>query len=59
MQKEIVLTNEPPVKFSFGRILATPNALNRIPNDEMLTALSRHVRGDWGELDAGGSFGLP
>jgi hypothetical protein len=39
-------------KFLFGRTVATPNALNQIPNDEILTALSRHVRGDWGTLDA-------
>jgi len=39
-------------KFLFGRTVATPNALNKIPNDEILTALGRHVRGDWGTLDA-------
>jgi hypothetical protein len=38
-------------KFLLGRIVATPNALNQIQNDEMFNALSRHVRGDWGELD--------
>jgi hypothetical protein len=39
-------------KFLLGTIVATPNALNKIPNDEILNALSRHVRGDWGTLDA-------
>jgi hypothetical protein len=39
-------------KFSLGQMVATPNALNHIPNDEILCALSRHVRGDWGTLDA-------
>ena len=38
-------------KFPLGQIVATPNALDSIPNDEILTALSRHVRGDWGTLD--------
>ena len=38
-------------KFSLGQIVATPNALSQIPNDEILIALFRHVRGDWGELD--------
>ncbi len=38
-------------KFSLGQIVATPNALSQIPNNEILTALFRHVRGDWGELD--------
>ena len=42
--------NTPP-KFLLGQIVATPNALNKIPNDEILSALSRHVRGDWGTLD--------
>ena len=41
-----------PPKFSLGQIVATPNALAAIPNDEVLNALSRHVRGDWGTLDA-------
>ncbi len=39
-------------KFPFGQIVSTPNALNQIPGDEILVALSRHVRGDWGTLDA-------
>lgn len=39
-------------KFLLGTVVATPHALNKIPNDEMLNALSRHVRGDWGTLDA-------
>jgi hypothetical protein len=38
-------------KFPLGQIVATPNALSQIPYDEILAALSRHVRGDWGELD--------
>jgi hypothetical protein len=43
--------DEPQPKFPFGRIVSTPNALNTIPNDEILTALSRHLQGDWGTLD--------
>jgi hypothetical protein len=42
----------PPPKFLLGVIVATPNALDKIPNEEILNALSRHVRGDWGTLDA-------
>ncbi|MGD0206155.1 MAG: hypothetical protein ABSC89_00885 [Verrucomicrobiota bacterium] len=41
-----------PPKFSLGQVVATPNALAAIPGDEVLNALSRHVRGDWGTLDA-------
>lgn len=37
-------------KFSTGRLLSTPGALAKVPHDEMLTALSRHVRGDWGDV---------
>lgn len=44
-------SDEPCPKFAFGRLVATPNALNSIPNQEILLALSRHLRGDWGELD--------
>lgn len=42
----------PAAKFLLGHIVATPNVLNQIPNQEILNALSRHVRGDWGTLDA-------
>jgi hypothetical protein len=51
MEKEIVFTFDTQAKFALGQIVATPNALNHIPNDEILNALSRHVRGDWGTLD--------
>lgn len=36
-------------KFSPGRLVATPNALAHVSPEEILTALSRHVRGDWGD----------
>jgi hypothetical protein len=38
-------------KFRTGQIVATPNAMNTIPNDEIMNALCRHVQGDWGTLD--------
>ena len=41
-----------PAKFPLGRLVATPNALASVPNHEILLALTRHIRGDWGELDA-------
>ena len=37
--------------FSLGQLVATPNAINSIPNDEILFALARHTQGDWGTLD--------
>ena len=39
------------VRVSPGRIVATPAALNIISSDEIFSALNRHLRGDWGELD--------
>jgi len=42
--------NHPKGKFSLGQIVATPNALSVLEQDEILTALARHVSGDWGEL---------
>lgn len=38
-------------KFPLGRLVATPNALERIPNPEILAALQRHLTGDWGDVD--------
>lgn len=37
-------------KFPLGRLLATPNALARIPPPEIQEALGRHHSGDWGDL---------
>ena len=51
MENQPARPDEPKPKFPLGRIVATPNALNAIPNDEILGALSRHVQGDWGTLD--------
>lgn len=39
-------------KFRLGQIVATPGALEKLSHEEIVLALSRHVRGDWGELDA-------
>jgi hypothetical protein len=52
MNQHSARAGEPKPKFPLGRIVATPNALNHIPNDEILRAVSRHVQGDWGTLDA-------
>jgi hypothetical protein len=51
MDTQTARANGQTEKFSLGEIVATPNALNRIPNDEILKALARHVGGDWGDLD--------
>ncbi len=40
-----------PGKFSLGRIVATPGALQAIGREDMLAALLRHSAGDWGDMD--------
>jgi hypothetical protein len=52
MSKTTVGRDSSRPKFLLGAIVATPNALNTIPNDEIFNALSRHEQGDWGTLDA-------
>jgi hypothetical protein len=42
---------EPIAKFRLGRIVATPNALSRLSNEDILLALKRHQAGDWGDVD--------
>lgn len=37
-------------KFPLGNLYATTNAVNAIPHFEMWLAITRHVRGDWGDV---------
>lgn len=37
--------------FRLGRVCATPGVIEEIPDIDQMTALQRHARGDWGELD--------
>jgi hypothetical protein len=39
-------------KFRLGRIVSTPNALESITQDDILTAIGRHQSGDWGDVCA-------
>jgi hypothetical protein len=39
-------------KFQLGQIVATPNALNHLTQDEIRSGIIRHQSGDWGDLDA-------
>ena len=41
----------PQAKFRLGRIVATPNALDHITNEDILAAIGRHQAGDWGDVD--------
>lgn len=37
-------------RFALGKIVATANALNSLPSADVLLALGRHARGDWGDV---------
>jgi hypothetical protein len=37
--------------FALGQIVATPNALARLTQDDIMRGLQRHAAGDWGDLD--------
>lgn len=39
----------PGLPLELGRLVATPGALRALTREEILTAISRHVCGDWGE----------
>ena len=39
-------------KFTLGRTMITAGALAALNHEDVLTALNRHVVGDWGEVDA-------
>jgi len=40
----------PIALFRLGRIVATPNALARLSQEDIFTAIQRHQAGDWGDL---------
>ena len=40
----------PIARFRLGRIVATPNALDHLTQDDMLVGITRHQAGDWGEV---------
>ena len=37
-------------KFQLGQTVITPAAMEVLTNGDVLTALSRHVKGDWGDV---------
>lgn len=41
----------PTALFRLGRIVSTPNALGKLTQSDILTALRRHQAGDWGDVD--------
>jgi hypothetical protein len=40
----------PVAVFRLGRIVTTPNALQSLTQDDILTGIQRHQAGDWGNL---------
>ncbi|MBX7208660.1 MAG: hypothetical protein K1X78_10130 [Verrucomicrobiaceae bacterium] len=45
-------TAPPKAKFPLGNLVSTPGALEVLTHPEIMSALSRHITGDWGEVDA-------
>ena len=39
-------------RFEFGQTVSTPAALSVVTHEEIVAALGRHVRGDWGQVCA-------
>ena len=39
------------VAFPLGQLLMTPGVQSQVPQSELLQALRRHARCDWGDLD--------
>lgn len=42
----------PIAVFRLGRIVATPNSLQHVPQPDILRGLQRHQAGDWGDAEA-------
>lgn len=43
-------TKKPYRIFKPGRLVATPGVLKKVPGIELTSALTRHLRGDWGDV---------
>lgn len=43
-------TAYPIARFRLGRIVSTPNALERLTQDDILLGIKRHQAGDWGDV---------
>ena len=39
------------ILFPLGQQVATPTALRQLSEDDVIGALTRHARGDWGDVD--------
>lgn len=45
------MANDKPTRLELGRVVATPGVIATASRDEILSALARHVTGDWGDVD--------
>jgi len=45
----VVVSGKQP-KFPLGQLAATPNALSKLTQEDIASALARHVTGDWGQV---------
>jgi hypothetical protein len=36
-------------KFLLGQVIATPGVMEKVNEDDRISALTRHINGDWGE----------
>lgn len=45
-------SGDPPLLFPSGRVSATSQALAVLNEADIIDALGRHFRGDWGDIDA-------
>jgi hypothetical protein len=43
-------TSFPIARFRLGRIVATPHALAKLTQPDILLAIQRHQAGDWGDI---------
>lgn len=44
----IIITD---ARFDLGRLVITPNAMEKLSETEVASAVARHAAGDWGKLD--------
>jgi hypothetical protein len=44
-----MIQEKPTKKFDIGRVLITPAAQDKLDNQDVISALGRHVIGDWGD----------
>jgi hypothetical protein len=47
-RKNMTITSD--MKFNTGQLVITPAALESLTADDILTALDRHIRADWGDV---------